>query len=56
MQETKNKLVEMAKEPISVIIVGLGKNTQNFKNMAELDADKVALKNDKGEEGKRDLV
>lgn len=45
LQETKDLLVKMAKEPISVIIIGVGKNHKNFANMVELDADKVALKN-----------
>ena len=40
--------------PISIIIIGIG-NAQ-FGFMETLDADKVSLKNSKGEKMKRDIV
>jgi hypothetical protein len=54
MQQTKDIIVEAAKLPISIIIIGIGDD--NFINMIELDGDKVAIKNKKGEKCERDIV
>jgi hypothetical protein len=54
MQQTKDMIVEAAKLPISIIIIGIGDD--NFANMIELDGDKVAIKNKKGEKCLRDIV
>lgn len=54
MQQTKDIIVEAAKLPISIIIIGIGED--NFLNMIELDGDKVAIQNKKGEKCERDIV
>lgn len=55
MRETINCIVQMSDLPISIIIVGIGKD-KDFGNMEILDADNVVLTNDNQEESKRDIV
>jgi len=43
MQETSDLIVECAKYPLSIIIVGIGK--ADFSNMKQLDGDEVRLRN-----------
>ena len=54
MPETKNLIVECAKYPLSIIIVGIG--NADFSNMVVLDGDDVRLRNTKGEAAVRDIV
>ena len=54
MPETKNLIVECAKYPLSIIIVGIG--NADFSNMVVLDGDDVRLRNSKGEAAVRDIV
>jgi len=43
MEKTKAELVRAAELPLSVIIVGVGDEKEEFENMIELDADKGSL-------------
>jgi Copine len=54
MPATKDLIVECAKYPLSIIIVGIG--NADFGNMEELDGDEVILRNSKGEKASRDIV
>ncbi len=54
MNATKDLIVECAKYPLSIIIVGVG--NANFSLMNELDGDEVVLRNTRGEPSSRDIV
>ena len=54
MNETKKMIIEASKLPCSIIIVGIG--DEDFDMMIELDSDDKALKDDKNNEAKRDIV
>lgn len=54
MQATIDLLVEMSFTPVSVIIVGLGR--ENFSNMRKLDSDDKKLVSSKGKTAIRDIV
>ncbi len=54
MKETTDLIVECAKYPLSIIIVGIG--NADFSNMELLDGDEVRLRNQKGEPAVRDIV
>ncbi len=54
MPETKNLIVQAAKLPMSIIIVGVG--NEEFLKMKELDADENVLKNSSGVAAARDIV
>lgn len=53
MQMTKKAIVNAAKLPMSIIIVGVGK--EDFTAMEELDGDEVRL-SFQGQEAERDIV
>ena len=54
MPQTKQILVEASKYPLSVIIIGVGK--EDFELMEELDSDKSALRDNFGHTAVRDIV
>jgi hypothetical protein len=54
MDETKTAIIEASELPISIIIIGVGKD--EFKKMKTLDSDKKLLKNNAGNKAKRDIV
>ena len=54
-QETIDELVEASLLPLSLIIIGIGKNT-DFKMMEDLDGDEEFLVSSKGQIRKRDIV
>lgn len=54
MKETSDLIVECAKYPLSIIIVGVG--NADFSNMVLLDGDEMRLRNSKGEAAVRDIV
>jgi Copine len=54
MKESSDLIVECAKYPLSIIIVGIG--SADFSNMEQLDGDEVRLRNSKGEPAVRDIV
>ncbi len=54
MIRTKNALVAAAREPISVVIVGVG--DADFSSMEELDGDEVQVADEDGNECERDIV
>ncbi len=54
MRETKDLIVECAKYPLSIIIVGIG--NADFTDMVQLDGDEVRLRNSSGEPAIRDIV
>jgi Copine len=54
MKESSDLIVECAKYPLSIIIVGIG--SADFSNMEKLDGDEVRLRNSKGEPAVRDIV
>ena len=54
LQETIDVLVKASKYPLSVIIIGIGK--EDFSKMEILDGDEVPLTSSKGEKRMRDLV
>ena len=56
MIETVNCIVEASKLPLSIIIVGIGENNEDFENMKFLDGDDKPLVNSFGEIRKRDIV
>ena len=53
MQETIGSIIDSAKLPISIIIIGVG--NEDFTNMNILDGDD-GLEDDKGRKAERDLV
>ena len=54
MPHTKRLLVNASHEPLSVIIVGVGK--EKFENMRDLDSDGKVLRAPNNEAAVRDLV
>lgn len=54
MRQTIDAIVECSKQPMSIIIIGVG--AADFKDMEILDADDVVLYNSKCEECERDIV
>ena len=60
MRLTIDKIVDLSGQPISIIIIGIGDDDSNFKNMDILDADeedgKVKLFHSNGSVSKRDIV
>ena len=54
MSETTDLIVECAKYPLSIIIVGIG--NADFSNMEQLDGDEVRIRNSRGEPAVRDIV
>jgi hypothetical protein len=54
MKETSDLIVECAKYPLSIIIVGIG--NADFSYMEVLDGDDVRLRNSRGEAAVRDIV
>ena len=54
MDSTIDEIVESAKLPMSIIIIGLG--NANFTNMNILDGDDIPLKSSKNEIVERDIV
>lgn len=54
MNQTKDLIVECSKYPLSIIIVGIGK--QDFTDMVELDGDNQILRSSRGEPALRDIV
>mmetsp|Transcript_31097 Transcript_31097/g.30550 ORF Transcript_31097/g.30550 Transcript_31097/m.30550 type:complete len:187 (+) Transcript_31097:1060-1620(+) len=54
MNETKDTIVEASDLPLSIIIIGVGK--EKFKAMKELDGDKNVLRNSQGKAAARDIV
>ena len=54
LRETIDAMVYASNYPISIIIVGIG--DEDFDMMIELDSDDKALKDDKNNEAKRDIV
>lgn len=53
-QETQNELVKAASLPMSVLIIGVGK--EDFSQMDALDGDKGKLTNSQGQSASRDIV
>jgi hypothetical protein len=53
-QETKDAIVEASLLPISIIIIGVGK--ENFRQMEELDGDELKLTSSFGRISERDIV
>mmetsp|Transcript_27978 Transcript_27978/g.24664 ORF Transcript_27978/g.24664 Transcript_27978/m.24664 type:complete len:215 (-) Transcript_27978:348-992(-) len=56
MGKTKDALVDAADLPLSVIIVGIGDEKEEFKNMEELDGDKFRIRNSSGKQAARDIT
>ena len=54
MKETKRQIVKLSELPASIIIIGVG--DAKFDSMEELDGDDALLKDDLGNECKRDIV
>ena len=54
MEETKDAIVECSKYPVSIIIIGVGK--EDFSAMEELDGDEMPLKDSTGKCCERDIV
>ena len=54
MKDTTDLIVQLAKFPVSIIIVGVG--NESFEQMRFLDSDDRALRNSKGEIAARDIV
>ena len=54
MQETKDAIVKGADAPLSIIVIGVGK--EDFSNMKELDSDTGALVASDGKQAVRDIV
>jgi Copine len=54
MNETKDLIVELSGYPVSLIIIGVGK--ENFENMIILDGDTVELRNSQNKKAERDIV
>ena len=54
LNETIDLIVEASYLPLSIVIVGIGK--EDFKFMKQLDGDEFPLTNSKGEKRKRDIV
>jgi hypothetical protein len=54
MPQTTDLIVECAKYPLSIIIVGIG--NADFSNMEQLDGDEVRIRNSRGEPAVRDIV
>ena len=54
MMETKDLVVEASELPMSIIIIGVGK--EKFKLMKELDSDKQILRSSSGKAAQRDIV
>ena len=54
VQETKDLIVEASYLPLSIVIVGIGK--EDFTFMETLDGDENPLENSRGEIRKRDIV
>lgn len=53
-QETKDAIVEASLLPISIIIIGVGK--ENFRQMEDLDGDELKLTSSFGKISERDIV
>ena len=56
IDETKDLIVEASSLPLSIIIVGIGENDDDFTLMEDLDADENPLTNSRGQIRKRDIV
>ena len=56
IDETKDLIVEASSLPLSIIIVGIGENDDDFSLMEDLDADENPLTNSRGQIRKRDIV
>ena len=56
VDETKDLIVEASSLPLSIIIVGIGENDDDFTLMEDLDADENPLTNSRGQKRKRDIV
>ena len=54
VKETTDLIVQLSKFPVSIIIIGVGKD--GFAKMRFLDADEAILRNSKGEPAARDIV
>lgn len=54
MDKTVSNVVEASNLPLSIIIVGVGK--ENFRNMVRLDSDDSVLRDGRGRRAKRDIV
>ena len=54
MPQTTDLIVECAKYPLSIIIVGIG--NEDFSDMEKLDGDEVRIRNSSGEPAVRDIV
>ena len=54
VKETTDLIVELSKFPVSIVIIGVGKD--EFTKMRFLDADEAILRNSKGEAAARDIV
>lgn len=55
MNETKDLIVELSKYPVSLIIIGVGK--EQFENMIILDGDEPdRLRNSQNVKAERDIV
>lgn len=54
IKETTDLIVELGKYPISLIIIGVGK--EEFTQMKFLDTDETILRNSKGQVAVRDIV
>lgn len=57
MNDTKDEIVQSAKLPISIIVIGIGPGGENgFEEMEELDSDEKKLTSSRGEASCRDIV
>ena len=54
MNETKDLIVELSQYPVSLIIIGVGK--EQFENMIILDGDTEELRNSQNKKTERDIV
>lgn len=46
MEETIHEIITASHEPLSIVIVGIGKDKEGFERMKELDSDDKLLAND----------
>jgi hypothetical protein len=54
MNQCKAEIVQLAKMPVSIIIVGVGDN--DFSKMSELDSEREVLRDENGVCANRDIV
>ena len=55
LDRTKRAIIEASTAPLSIVIIGVGNNEQDFESMKELDSDEKLLEFE-GQKASRDIV